>query len=90
MLTQTHPNSPTAYFNLAVIYESEGNFEKAVEYYKKTIEHHPAHAGAHNNLGTLYARTGRMALAAEHWKKAVEIDPASPARTNLMMLQQGN
>lgn len=46
------PNNAALYFNLGVINGEQGNFEKAIEYYRKCIELDPEYVDAYVNLGS--------------------------------------
>ena len=43
-----------SYFNLAIIFENENNFDEAIKLYKKSIEIDPTFANAYNNLARFY------------------------------------
>lgn len=52
----------------------EGEYDRAVEIYKVSIETHPT-AEAHTFLGWTYHFLGRLEEAINECKKAIEIDP---------------
>lgn len=68
-LTQDYPALPEPYNNLAVIYASQGEYEKARVALEKSINTHPSYATAYENLGDVYAR-----LASQAYNKALKID----------------
>ena len=68
-LTQDYPALPEPYNNLAVIYASQGEYEKARVALEKSIHTHPSYATAYENLGDVYAR-----LASQAYDKALQLD----------------
>ena len=68
-LTQDYPALPEPYNNLAVIYASQGEYEKARIALERSIHTHPSYATAYENLGDVYAR-----LASQAYDKALQID----------------
>ncbi len=53
---------------------SMGNYEEAVETFKKVLEIAPNSLATWNNLGTAYSRMGEQKLAIKCLKRALEID----------------
>ena len=68
-LTREHPDLPEPYNNLAVIYASQGDFEKAREALQQAINTHPSYATAHENMGDIYAK-----MASKAYNQALELD----------------
>ncbi len=68
-ITNSNPDLPEPYNNLAVIYASKGEFDRAREYLQQAINTHPAYATAHENIGDIYAK-----LASEAYNQALELD----------------
>jgi tetratricopeptide (TPR) repeat protein len=60
-LTEDYPELPEPYNNLAVLYASQGNLDKAKAALEVAIHTHPSYGTAHENLGDIYAQ-----LAAAH------------------------
>jgi tetratricopeptide (TPR) repeat protein len=51
----------------------QGNYSKAIEYFKKTIEIKPGFMGAaYNNVGEIFSFSGQYEEAIEWYKKAIE------------------
>ena len=71
----------TSYNNLGGIYDSQGDYARALEYYTKALdilkkifgEEHPAVATSYNNLGFIYSSQGDYARALEYYTKALDI-----------------
>lgn len=68
-LTEEFPELPEPYNNLAVIYASQGQYEKARNALELAIHTHPSYGTAHENLGDVYAK-----LASRSYDKALQLD----------------
>ncbi|HSB22323.1 MAG TPA: tetratricopeptide repeat protein, partial [Burkholderiaceae bacterium] len=55
-LIEDFPDLPEPYNNLAVLYASQGNYDKAKAALELAINTHPSYATAHENLGDVYAQ----------------------------------
>lgn len=73
-LTEDFPELPEPYNNLAVLYSSKGQFEKARVALELAIQTHPSYSTAHENLGDIYAK-----LASQAYDKALQLDKSNPA-----------
>ncbi|RMD87086.1 MAG: tetratricopeptide repeat protein [Calditrichaeota bacterium] len=62
------------YFKMAYEFQMQGEFEKAIFYYKKSLEIEPT-AEAYTFLGWTYSFMGRLEEAIEQCQKAIAIDP---------------
>ena len=81
-LSQDYPELPEPYNNLAVLYASQGQYEKARVALESSIRTHPSYATAHENLGDIYAK-----LASQAYDKALQLDSSnSGAKTKLAMI----
>src|SRR6267378_2563493 len=80
-LTQDHPNLPEPYNNLAVIYASQGQYEKARAALEQSIRTHPSYATAYENLGDVYAK-----LASQAYDKALQLDSSNSGAKNKLSL----
>ncbi|KAB2844460.1 MAG: tetratricopeptide repeat protein [Burkholderiales bacterium] len=82
-LTEEYPELPEPYNNLAVLYASKGQYEKAKVSLEMAIQTHPSYATAHENLGDIYAK---MASAA--YDKALQLDKSNKsAETKLALVR---
>lgn len=72
-LTEDYPELPEPYNNLAVLYSSKGQFEKARVALELAIQTHPSYSTAHENLGDIYAK-----LASQAYDKALQLDKTNP------------
>ena len=68
-LVEDHPEMPSPYNNLAVIYGSQGDYDKARAALEKAIRTRPDYATAYQNLGDVYAQ-----LASQAYSKALQLD----------------
>ena len=73
-LTEDFPELPEPYNNLAVLYASQGNYDKAKSALELAIHTHPSYATAHENLGDIYAQLARRA-----YDKALQLDKNNTA-----------
>ncbi|MEO7152164.1 MAG: tetratricopeptide repeat protein [Burkholderiaceae bacterium] len=71
-LTQDHPELPEPYNNLAALYASLGEVDKARSALEKALRSHPGYAAAHENLGDIYIVLARRAYA-----RAAELEPTN-------------
>lgn len=76
-------------YNIALIHASNGEHDKALEYYDQSLEHNPRLIQALNNIAVIYHYQGEKAKedgdndaaeglfdqAAEYWKRAISIAP---------------
>src|SRR5262245_43585457 len=68
-LTLDHPELAEPYNNIAVIYASRGEYERARDALESAIRANPDYAVAYANLGDVYAQ-----LAARAYEKALDLD----------------
>lgn len=71
-------------FNQAEVHRINGEYDEAVELYKKVLGEDPQHFDAHVGLGLVYGFTGLFDESIELLQKAVELKPDSlDAKTHL-------
>jgi tetratricopeptide (TPR) repeat protein len=73
-LTEDYPELPEPYNNLAVMYASQSQFEKARAALEMAIRTNPSYSTAHENLGDIYAK-----LASQAYNKALQLDNTNQA-----------
>jgi len=73
-LTETFPELPEPYNNLAVLYARQKQYDKAQMALEMAIRTHPDYAMAHENLGDVYAK-----LASQAYAKALQLDSSNRA-----------
>jgi tetratricopeptide (TPR) repeat protein len=82
-LTEDYPEYPEPYNNLAVLYASQGQYDKAKHSLEMAIRTHPSYATAHENLGDIYAK-----MASQAYDRALQLDRTNPTtQTKLSMIQ---
>ena len=82
-LTQDYPELPEPYNNLAVLYASQGQYDKARSALEMAIRTHPSYATAHENLGDIYAK-----MASQAYDKALQLDRGNAAaQTKLNLIK---
>ena len=69
------PNNATAYINLGLTYEKQGNLTKAIPLWEKAIALDPNYASAYFNLGLAYYNQGNTTKAIQSYEKAIAVDP---------------
>ncbi len=72
---KTSPSSSQNHNNLGDLYGRNGNYEKAIEEFKRAIELNPKYADAFHNLANTYQQIEKMDLAIENYEKAIEFNP---------------
>ena len=82
-LTRDYPELPEPYNNLAVLYASQGQYDKARTSLEMAIRTHPSYATAHENLGDIYAK-----MASQAYNRALQLDSGNTTtQTKLAMIQ---
>lgn len=82
-LTKDFPDLPGPYNNLAVLYASQGQYDKARDALELAIRTHPSYATAHENLGDIYAK-----MASQAYDKALQLDKSNTtAQSKLNMIR---
>jgi tetratricopeptide (TPR) repeat protein len=83
-LTEDYPELPEPYNNLAVLYASQGQYDKARSALEISIRTHPSYAIAYENLGDIYAK-----MASQAYDKALQLDKSNTAaQTKLKMINE--
>ncbi len=72
---KTSPSSHQNHNNLGDLYTRRGEYEKAVEEFKKAIELKPNYGDAYHNLANVYHQINRDDLALENYQKALSFNP---------------
>lgn len=63
---------------------AEGNYEKAMEFAKKSLSQYPDSAEPHNLIGILYEYQNKVSNAQKHYRAALALEPSyRPAQNNL-------
>jgi tetratricopeptide (TPR) repeat protein len=82
-LTEEFPDLPEPYNNLAVLYASTGQYDKARIALDMAIHNNPTYATAHENLGDIYTK-----MASQAYEKSLQLDSSSAnARLKLSLVR---
>jgi cytochrome c-type biogenesis protein CcmH/NrfG len=74
-MTKENPKDVASWTNLGNLYFDNGNFQKAIAAYTKSLELHPNNADVLTDLGIMYRRAGQPKKAVESFDKAAKVDP---------------
>jgi len=86
-LVKVYPGEPRLLNSLGNTFaRTDGEKEKAVEYYRRALEIAPDLAPALNNLSALYSALGRYEESAEYARRAIKADRESPVPWNTLGL----
>ena len=83
-LTEDFPELAEPHNNLAVLYASDGRYDKARSELESAIRVNPNYATAYENLGDVYAR-----LAGQAYGKSAQLDPNNAALKSKLDWSQG-
>ena len=82
-LTDDYPELPEPYNNLAVLFASQGQYDKAKIALEMAIRTHPSYATAHENLGDIYAK-----MASQAYDRALQLDRSNTStKTKLALIK---
>lgn len=85
-------DAPFHRFNLAVLYERDGDLDRAIEEYRAAVASRSADPRIHLNLGNLLARTGRHADARAEYHRVIRMassfEPAARANLGILATQE--
>jgi tetratricopeptide (TPR) repeat protein len=69
--------SVRGYNNLGIWYEQQGEFDKAIRHYSRTVQLAPMFPNPYINLGNVYHKKKDFAKAEKFMKRALSLDPKS-------------
>jgi Tfp pilus assembly protein PilF len=88
----TQRDAPFHRFNLAVLWEREGDLDRAIDEYRAAVAARSADPRVHLNLGNLLARTGRHADARTEYHRVIRMassfEPAARANLGILATQE--
>ncbi|MBT8132802.1 MAG: hypothetical protein KJO35_11070, partial [Gammaproteobacteria bacterium] len=73
------PGHAETYSWYASLKDEQGDRDKAISLYQKSLELDPLARIPRSNLAAIYAKKGKNELALEHWLEGVRINPEWPA-----------
>lgn len=74
-MTKENPDDVASWTNLGNLYFDNGNYQKAIAAYTKSLELNPNNADVLTDLGIMYRRSGQPKKAVESFDKAAKVDP---------------
>jgi protein O-mannosyl-transferase len=77
-----NPSCWLAHNNLGLALARRGEFNEAIDHYRKALEFKPDYVESHINLGAALAGHGQIGEAIEHYRKAVQFEPGSAEAHN--------
>ncbi|WP_394789542.1 tetratricopeptide repeat protein [Rhodoferax sp.] len=80
-LTQEYPELPEPYNNLAVLYASQNDYDKARTALEMAVRINPSYATAYENLGDIYAK-----LASQSYSKSLQLNASNPQASQKVTL----
>ncbi len=72
-MVKSSPDSPKAHYALGDIYYKEGNYDQALEEFKKALELNQNFAEIYNNVGLIYEQKGLYNEALREYEKALKM-----------------
>ena len=74
-MTKENPDDVASWTSLGNLYFDNGNYQKAIAAYTKSLELNPNNADVLTDLGVMYRRSGQPKKAVESFDKAAKVDP---------------
>lgn len=75
---KNNPKSDINHVNLGNLYGDQGNYEKAIRYYKKALLLNPKNSIAHSNMGAMYQNLNMPYDSLKAYNEAKKLDPTKP------------
>jgi tetratricopeptide (TPR) repeat protein len=72
------PDQPEGHYNLANLFEEDGDLEMAIAEHRRALGCNPDFADAHFNLAVVLERAGSDQQALEHWQRFLQLCPDGP------------
>jgi len=85
------PRDSRAHMLLGIVYDEQGQTEKALRHLQQAVSLQPRDPASHVNLGKSYARSGKLDAAVSEFQSAIQLDPESAAAHNnlgLMLMEK--
>lgn len=86
---QAEPNNADAIYHLADLYDRQGQYQKAIDNFRRVIELDPDRNFAYFKMGTAYSRLNQPEKAVEVLKEAAKHLPKSPVVLNNLGIAYG-
>lgn len=73
---QMNPNYAYGYFNLAMTYKFDKQYQKSIDNFHKSLALNPNDAWGYYGISTVYADMGQVQNSLDYLKKAIDLNPA--------------
>lgn len=70
-----YPNHPVVLHEIGHIWHNLGDYDRALDYYGKTIQFHPCYGVAYNNAGVIYYQSKSYTMAEDLFRNAIKCEP---------------
>ena len=78
------PDMPEAVYGLALVFDSLGRLDEAINAYTRALRLNLAYADAHFNLARILAAQGRSAEAIAHYEEVLKLRPDDAEAKNAL------
>jgi tetratricopeptide (TPR) repeat protein len=75
ILTKLEPRNFENFYQVALLFFNAAYFEKALQYFKKSVQLNPKHMNSHFYLGQIYYKYSKISEAKDAFTKTVNLDP---------------
>ena len=65
------------HFNLGTLYQTEGNFQKAIDSFQKSLTINPSYLEAYYQLANTHLKTNNKESAKQSMEKAIQAEPGN-------------
>ncbi len=70
---ETFPSSRVIHYDMGTAYDTSGQYEKAIEEYKRTLEIEPSFVAAKSNIAGCMNSLGAEQMQSKNWDKSIEL-----------------
>jgi tetratricopeptide (TPR) repeat protein len=70
---EVFPSSRVIHYDIGTAYDTSGQYEKAIEQYKKTLEIEPSFVAAKSNIAGCMNSLGAEQMQSKNWGKSIEL-----------------
>ncbi len=70
---ETFPSSRVIHYDMGIAYNTSGQYEKAIEQYRKTLEIEPSFVAAKSNIAGCMNSLGAEQMQSKNWEKSIEL-----------------
>jgi len=70
---EVFPSSRVIHYDMGTAYDTSGQYEKAIDQYKKTLEIEPSFVAAKSNIAGCMNSLGAERMQSKNWEKSIEL-----------------